>query len=250
MKVIKIQKPAAPQILMDNQAVWTQNLLDAINAYGGYSKIPESEKSSLLSHYRHKDIQDALFASSHQKCAFCECKPGESGHIEVEHFGPKSLYPALAFEWDNFLPSCRKCNEAKLDFDTRNSPIINPAIEDPEQLLTYAFLRIKPRTGSGQESKAQLTIDVCNLNCERLYKARSALMKSITEYIDDLSDKIEWISEADTEQKRKIRVTKLKNSIAVIDSLTTAESSFSGYAKWFIQQCPEYHEAKRIASSG
>ena len=148
------------------------------------------------------------------------------------------------------MPSCRKCNEAKLDFDTRNSPIINPAIEDPEQLLTYAFLRIKPRTGSGQESKAQLTIDVCNLNCERLYKARSALMKSITEYIDDLSDKIEWISEADTEQKRKIRVTKLKNSIAVIDSLTTAESSFSGYAKWFIQQCPEYHEAKRIASSG
>ena len=65
MKMIKIQKPTAPQVLLDNKATWTQNLLDAINTYGGYNKIPESEKNSLLSHYRHKDIQTALFASSH-----------------------------------------------------------------------------------------------------------------------------------------------------------------------------------------
>lgn len=247
--MIKIQKPSAPQVLIDNKDTWFQNLLDAVTTYGEYSKIPDSEKSRLLSHYKHKDIQNALFASSNQKCAFCECIPGESSHMEVEHFEPKSLYPDLAFEWDNFLPSCRKCNEAKSDFDTRTTPIINPAIEDPEQLLTYSFLRIKPLTGSSQEHKAQQTIDVCNLNCERLYKARSSLMKSITEYLDELSDKINWISEADTEQKRKIRITKLKNSIAVIDSLTTAENAFSGYAKWFIQQCPEYQEAKRIVTN-
>lgn len=80
-------------------------------------------------------------------------------------------------------------------------------------------------------------------------KARSALMKSLTEYLDELKDKIQWISEADTDQKRKIRITKLKNSIDIIDSLITPESAFSGYAKWFIQQCPEYHEAKRIVAS-
>ena len=74
-------------------------------------------------------------------------------------------------------------------------------------------------------------------------------MKSITEYIDELKDKIKWISEADTDQKRKVRITKLKNSIAVIDSLTTSERAFSGYAKWFIQQCPEYQEAKQIVES-
>lgn len=248
--MIKIQKPTAPQVLIDNKATWTQNLLGAINTYGGYSKIPESEKNRLLSHYRHKDIQAALFASSHYKCAFCECIPGESSHIEVEHFEPKSLYPNLTFEWDNFLPTCRICNEEKSNTDTRANPIINPAIEDPEQLLTYSFLRIKPLAGSGQEQKAQQTIDVCNLNCERLYNARSTLMKSITEYIDELQDKINWISEADTEHKRKVRITKLKNSIAVIDSLTTADSAFSGYAKWFIQQCPEYQDAKQLAASG
>lgn len=246
--MIKIQKPPAPQILVDNKVTWTKNLLEAITTYGEYSKIPEPEKSRLLSHYKHQEIQDVLFESSHYKCAFCECKPGESGHIEVEHFEPKSLYPELAFEWDNLLPSCRRCNEVKSDTDTRTNPIINPAIEDPEQLLTYSFLRIKPLAGSGQECKAQRTIDVCNLNCARLYSARSELMKSITDYIDELKDKITWILEADTDQKRKIRITKLSNSIEVIDSLTTAKSAFSGYAKWFIQQCPEYEKAKQIVA--
>ena len=247
--MIKIQKLAAPQVLVDNKKIWTKNLLDAIATYGEYSQIPEPEKSKLLSWYKHKDIQNALFESSHHKCAFCECIPGESSHIEVEHFIPKSLYPDLTFEWDNLLPSCRRCNEEKSDIDTLIDPIINPAKEDPEQLLTYSFLRIKPLEGSGQEHKAQQTIDVCNLNCERLYKARSELMKAITEYIDELKDKINWISEADTDQKRKARVTKLKNSIAVIDSLTSAENAFSGYAKWFIQQCSEYQEAKRIVEN-
>lgn len=37
--------------------------------------------------------------------------------------------------------------------------------------------------------------------------------------------------------------------MAVIDSLTTADSDFSRYAKWFIQQYPEYQEAKQIAAS-
>ena len=58
--MIKIQKPAAPQVLVNNKATWTQNLLDAIATYGEYSKIPESEINRLLSHYRHKDIQDAF----------------------------------------------------------------------------------------------------------------------------------------------------------------------------------------------
>ena len=76
--MIKIQKQNAPQVLIDNQDAWTKSLLKAVESYGGYSNIPDAEKKSLLSHYKHKDIQKTLFESSHQKCAFCECKPGES----------------------------------------------------------------------------------------------------------------------------------------------------------------------------
>ena len=54
--MIKIQKPSAPQVIIDNQATWTKALLNAVASYGGYDKIPEAEKKSLLSHYKHKDI--------------------------------------------------------------------------------------------------------------------------------------------------------------------------------------------------
>lgn len=244
--MIKINKKSPPDILTNNQTEWTNSLLDAIKTYGSYSAIPDKVKDSLLVHYRHKDIQNALSESSHGKCAFCECKPGESGNIEVEHFQPKSLYPSLAFSWDNLLPACRKCNEAKLNQDTLAFPIINPAVEDPETLLTYKFIEICPIVGSADETKAQNTIDVCNLNCTRLFSARSNLMISLTEYINELREKIDLIDEADTPPKKSVRITKLSNSLEKIDKLLNADSIYSGFCRWFIGQYPEYQKAKQI----
>ncbi len=247
--MIRISKINAPQILIDNQALWTQTLLDAIKSYGGYEKIPDNVKDSLLTHYRHKEIQKTLAENSHYKCAFCECKPGESGNIEVEHFEPKSLYPEMTFVWDNLLPSCRKCNESKSDSDTRTTPIINPVKENPEAMLTYSFLQIMPTKNSGDEEKAKNTINICNLNCPRLYDARASLMKSLTEYVDELEDKIKWVSEADTPQKSKVRITKLRNSLEVIDNLLSDKSTYSGYCRWLVSQNPIYQQAKSIANS-
>ena len=247
--MIKIQKKPTPQVIIDNKDMWTQHLLDAVKSYGGYSEIPDAERDKLLLHYRHKDIRKALSESSHGKCAFCECKPGESGNIEVEHFEPKSIYPDLTFEWDNLLPSCRKCNEAKSDFDTRISPIINPTKEDPEKLLTYSFLRIIPRNDSGKVEKAHNTIEVCNLNSERLYDARASLMKSMTEYIDNLKSIFDLIAEADTPLKRHRRFNKLRSSLDVIDAMLAENSAYSGYCKWLIAQFPDYQKAKQMVAS-
>lgn len=42
-------------------------------------------------------------------CAYCECEISwDSWHIE--HIKDKSTYPDLSFNWNNFLPSCEKCN--------------------------------------------------------------------------------------------------------------------------------------------
>ena len=35
-------------IELDNKTIWSQNLLDAMTAYGEYSKIPEPEKAVIL----------------------------------------------------------------------------------------------------------------------------------------------------------------------------------------------------------
>ena len=131
-----------PPVLLENADMWTKELKDYITLYGGYAKIPKEIKDAMWLHYRHPSIKERLFASSHYKCAFCETKPGESGNIEVEHFIPKSLYPDFAFDWNNFLPVCRKCNESKRSHDTKKEPIVNPSIEDPEKIFKYNFLDI------------------------------------------------------------------------------------------------------------
>ncbi|MGR6008365.1 HNH endonuclease [Bacillus cereus] len=141
--MIFLEKPTTPpEILQQNYEEWTSNLLQAVGQYGSYKKIPKELKSTLIAHYRHGDIKNALFSISNEKCAFCESKPAESGNIEVEHYIPKSEYPHLTFDWSNLLPVCRKCNEAKGTLDTLEEPIVNPSIVNPEDFFKFSDIRM------------------------------------------------------------------------------------------------------------
>ncbi len=96
--------------------------------------------------------------SGARRCAYCEDSVGD----EVEHFQPKDLYPAMCFNWSNYLYACGNCNGPKNNkfaifrkdngnFHVLTSPkgkpvvepidgdnvLINPRIEDP---LKYCML--------------------------------------------------------------------------------------------------------------
>lgn len=244
--MIRIYKCAPPAILDKKKTEWTNALLKAISDYKGYKNIPNEIKQKLLAPYRNPDIQNALSDSSHGKCAFCESRPSESGYMEVEHLIPKSIYPEYAFEWDNLFPICRKCNGDKLAYDTVKNPVIDPSKDNPEELLTYANLVIKPVKGTHEEQKAKRTIRAYNLNSPRLYEVRAELLIALTEYIDEVSNQIELIDEADTKIKRKKRIVGLRNSLDKIDKLLRDDSTYAGYCRWFILSNPIYLQAKKV----
>lgn len=75
--MIKLERKPKPKILEENQATWQHALDQEIQKYGSYDKIPQTEKDGLTCNYRHDQIKEQLFKSSGDKCAFCECKPGE-----------------------------------------------------------------------------------------------------------------------------------------------------------------------------
>lgn len=242
--MIKLERSTIiPQVLNENQILWTQNLLDEIAKYGHYSNIPKDIKNKLLVHYRHQDIKEPLFMSSNDKCAFCEGKPGESGNIEVEHFAPKSLYPSQAFEWDNFLPSCRKCNDAKSIHDTVNEPIINPYVQDPREAFNYDFLEIQAIKDGPLYEEAARTITVCNLNATRLILARSSILVTLTGYVAQLKEAIEDVEKADTNKKRRNRIVKLRDSLELADRLTFPSEKYSDYCRYFLTSKEEYKKA-------
>ena len=138
--------------------------------------------------YKTKDVKKALADLYHNKCAFCETNVER---WDVEHFRPKSLYPWLAFSWDNLLLACPTCNgnksnhfetmkkRAKFEpkdlknihnlskkYDTiENNKFIHPELEtDIEKKIKFD----KDGMIFTKDERLQYTIDTCKLDREKL----------------------------------------------------------------------------------
>lgn len=185
-------------------------------------EFPQSDDfRSLWSDYKHCFFQ-AQFSG---KCAYCETRFGAGYSGDVEHYRPKTKirepkrpgnrddisgqppgrrfhegskpgYWWLAYSWDNYLCSCKRCNNWKLEsFPLRNERtemvpgaeageqplLINPYLTDPALHLTFNQL------GEifGVTEEGQITIDRCGLNRESLNHERKARADELKEAIDD-----------------------------------------------------------------
>ncbi|HWV16632.1 MAG TPA: hypothetical protein VN030_14460 [Cellvibrio sp.] len=243
--MIKLSRKSKPDILAHNESQWTSELINAVSVNGSYSKISKEEKQKLLVHYRHQDIKNSLFDSSFQKCAFCETKPGESGNIEVEHFAPKSIYPNLAFQWENFLPACRRCNGSKDGHDTMRAPIVNPYDVDPDEVFHYKDIKISANDNSFKEI-GELTIKVCGLNSVRLMKPRADILVSLHDFSESLNLAINDYMQADTDIKRAHRKRRIGEALETIELLSNPSERLSGFCKDYLRKCESFHQAKRI----
>lgn len=246
--MIKLTRSEKPIILKSNEHRWTQDLMSAVAKYGSYKQIPEKEKKGLVSYYRHDDIKEALIISSFEKCSFCEGKPSESGNVEVEHFKPKSIYPEYTFKWSNLLPSCTKCNGSKRNHDTGSEPIVNPYEINPETIFYYQDIKLKVRNSQNFEMGTQ-TIKVCGLNSIRLLKPRADILVSLHSFSDSIEEAIEEYQEADTSQKKISRLRKINEAIEKIEILTSPKEKYSGFCKFFLDNCEPYKKAKELTST-
>lgn len=85
----------------------------------------------------------AAMATGVERCMYCEDSEG----TDIEHFYPKSRYPEDAYEWDNYLLACSRCNSNyKRDHFPVNDEgwplLIKPTHEDPADYIEYS-----PTTG-------------------------------------------------------------------------------------------------------
>lgn len=248
--MIKINKSSEPPSVLKNNCVeWTKKLDDAVNKYGEYSKIPKEEKDKLLKHYRSKDIQSELSKASYGKCVFCECIPSEGGNLEVEHFAPKSLYHNLAFDWDNLLPVCRKCNESKFNHDTIKEPILNPSLDETENYIDFMDLTMQAKGENEYYKIAELTIEVCNLNGIRLLKSRAELLIRLSGYQQTLAKSLKEIEQSSTERIKLNKTRSLRDSIEIIEELGNKCEKYSLFSKRFLEKSKEYLKAKEILSN-
>lgn len=146
-------------------------------------------------------LKTALLKTSNNKCCYCETDISEeSKYLEVEHFHHKDRYPNEVLEWENLLPSCKRCNGTKGAHDTISEPIINPTINNPNQHLKFWNFRIKAIDELGE-----MTISALNLNSQdRLVIKRFEIGSAIQIKLEQLNHLMkDVISEIQDGTRRK-----------------------------------------------
>jgi len=149
-------------------------------------------------------IKNGLLGFSNDKCCYCEANINEeSKYLEVEHFHHKDIYKDEVLEWENLLPSCKKCNSTKNDHDTMLEPIIDPSKIDPKNHLKYKCYRVK-----GSDDFGKLTVSVLKLNDQdRLVKKRFEIGNAIQEKLEQLNELTDdYINGIQTSTRRKNRI--------------------------------------------
>ncbi len=174
--MIRLRRPPA-QSALDTR---TQAYLERKSAVA--RKLPPRDvrvgkawKAFLSTQPRDK-VAEALDAYTKAKCAYCE----QVAAKDIEHFWPKTLYPARMFDWDNFLRGCKNCNSAKRDhfpLDAQGKHLLLDPCED-EPLDHFIW---DGRTGAAgvvpdptRAERGATTIDLFQLNQEPIREERRA----------------------------------------------------------------------------
>jgi len=164
--------------------------------------------------WKRKFIEDAVYELSNGKCCFTEIKLNEeSKYLEIEHFHPKEKYKDEVLLWGNLLPSCKKVNGTKGEWDTKKFPIINPLIDNPKDHLYFKVGRFYDKTELGRT-----TIDHTGINDrEHFANKRAKIALEVMEKLENLCFDFEDLNKTDFDKKSrrfKIRLRKYKNLLA------------------------------------
>ena len=153
------------------------------------------------------ELKRALLRTSFGKCAYCECRLSEeSKYVEVEHFFCKSLHAQRVVEWENLLPSCKRCNGAKSGHDVASEPIVNPYVDDPKDHLTFRLYQLRPAS-----EKGRATLEALDLNdSERVVKVRFELGEAIHASLSQAVEKFERYSENQNTRRRNNLLSHLR----------------------------------------
>lgn len=110
-------------------------------------------------------------------------------------------------------------------------------------------MRIIPTSNCLDLSKAERTIEECDLNSNRLFKPRSEILVSFHNYENSLITHIKEINESNTERKKQNKIKKLMESLDIIENLISPNKNYSEYCNALVKNSSAYNEAKHIINN-
>ncbi len=176
----KVNRSVIPDSLRINGGKWTADLLAAVQQTGEFSKV----SSSLKSNYNQPDVKAALEKMYSGKCCYCERYLGIDSYEHIEHRKPKGLpqFHHLTYEWNNLHWCCQMCNMAKRNQWDDEYPILDPAVEDPKEHVTFNIITGEIAPIQNQK-RGETTIKHADLNRDKLVRARERISQKVIKTI-------------------------------------------------------------------
>ncbi|MBO0130917.1 retron system putative HNH endonuclease [Agrobacterium burrii] len=193
MRYVNRNRVSVPAVLVSGR------VKQALANVEHYLRRTEDEQAQRRSPYdetiiHRSEVPEALSTLFFYKCAYCETRTANT----IDHFRPKSLYPWLAYDWDNLYPTCVECDRRKgsafpvmsayaAPFSTirearaaEHALLIDPCYDDPRMHLLFCFDgHYEPLTEQGQ-----ITINQLDLNRKLLVRNRQEVAERLATQLE------------------------------------------------------------------
>ena len=122
-------------------------------------------------------FRPGLGIQSNNNCWYCErlCDAETGGRAPtVDHFRPLSRFPQLAYEWSNWVFSCRRCNEENKKDSWPDLGYVDPAALDvterPDTYFDYdaSTGEIIPRSGLTGDARQRARQTIRDLGLDKI----------------------------------------------------------------------------------
>lgn len=233
--------------------------------------------------YNTDGVKDALKLMFFGKCAYCENKMLAVSSGDIEHFRPKALiknvgekpvvpgYFYLAYEWDNLLLSCERCNRGigkKNQFPVKPKGVyyidsakgiseieekcrllLNPCIDIPEKHLIYlenGAMQASTLEDNQPSEMGEASIQVYALNRAELIEDRCKLIKNIKLFVGLVLNKQKQIAGAMRANDAEL-IASLQDELilllAQLDSFKKETEPFTGLSRQLVDLYLEHNNA-------
>ncbi|MBW3128783.1 hypothetical protein [Hymenobacter profundi] len=221
--------------------------------------------------YNDATVKQKLIKAQKEKCCYCEGKLLAVGYGEVEHYRPKNGFKQgpnlplekpgyywLAYEWDNLLFTCKRCNggHKRNYFPLANHPsgrayshhdaltqeqplLLHPVYDDPA--IHIGFRRA---VAVAKTSRGQATIQLCGLNRKYKLERRRTHLAHIESH-DSLADMdITTMSKADLAREvakcgsPQALVRRILQAKTIRDQAAFAQAEYAGMVRANFPQLP------------
>lgn len=207
--MIKITIPTViPDILQNRGVTLTKENCNLYLADTSSYDTGEKKFNFLSEVYGCAKVKNALITAHNAKCCYCESKPLDTSYGAVEHFRPKGasiqekkqnkIYPGyywLAYDWENLLFICTRCNTNKGSYFPLENPtkrvknhselisveiplFIHPALDNPLEHITFHNEAVV-----GLTDKGDTTIEYMGLKRTDLFESRLKVFKDFKDFI-------------------------------------------------------------------